>query len=326
MIFDAWERKECFVTGEQFGGEDVQYPLGYAGYKILVANRETLIQFNAQELINELQGSNLEEFIRANRHIFLGLIFNGQWLTAQEQASTLINRASLERILRSASYPKTPAEKKDNLLNIPATKSEWGGSSIAIYTERDPLTKQGYFLNVEELFFYIKTLEGEGLIECHVNQNGDRPYSCKLTYSGLSAYIKSQEEGLRSNRCFVAMSFDSEHEGIFSAIKSACYEAGGYEAFLVKDEHLHPEQTINDGIIAGIKKSKFCIADFTGQKDGVYFEAGYAVGRGMKVIYTCHEDWFKQSHFDTNHFPHILYKTHDELKEKLMSKIQAWID
>jgi nucleoside 2-deoxyribosyltransferase len=69
----------------------------------------------------------------------------------------------------------------------------------------------------------------------------------------------------------------------------------------------------------------FCISDFTEQKDGVYFEAGYALGRGLKVIYTCEEGDFKNSHFDTNHFPHIIYKNEVELEEKLINKIEAWI-
>lgn len=74
-----------------------------------------------------------------------------------------------------------------------------------------------------------------------------------------------------------------------------------------------------------MKSSKFCIADFTEQRDGVYFESGFAVGLGKKVIYTCHKKWFKKSHFDTNHFPHIIYESMQELKEKLDNKIKAWI-
>ena len=41
-----------------------------------------------------------------------------------------------------------------------------------------------------------------------------------------------------------------------------------------------------------IRKSKFLIADFTGQRGGVYYEAGFAYGLGLPVIWTCRKDWF----------------------------------
>ena len=36
-------------------------------------------------------------------------------------------------------------------------------------------------------------------------------------------------------------------------------------------------------------------------------------------------DDFKQTHFDTNHYPHIVYETYEDLEEKLIDKINAWI-
>ena len=84
-------------------------------------------------------------------------------------------------------------------------------------------------------------------------------------------------------------------------------------------------QTINDAIISEIKSCKFCIADFSQQKDGVYFESGFAVGLGKPVIYTCHKDWFDKTHFDTNHFPHLIYENNSEFIQKLDNKIKAWI-
>jgi nucleoside 2-deoxyribosyltransferase len=84
-------------------------------------------------------------------------------------------------------------------------------------------------------------------------------------------------------------------------------------------------QTINDAIISAIKSCKFCIADFSQQKDGVYFESGFAIGLGKPVIYTCDSDWFNKSHFDTNHFPHIIYESKPDLAAKLDNKIKAWI-
>lgn len=121
------------------------------------------------------------------------------------------------------------------------------------------------------------------------------------------------------------MSFDPDENVLFDeAIAPACFETG-FRSMRIDRHHIDAEQTINDAMIAEIKRSRFCIADFTKHKKGVYFEAGYALGRGQKVIYTCHRDHFQDSHFDTSHYPHLLYSSPAELKQQLIDKINAWI-
>lgn len=99
----------------------------------------------------------------------------------------------------------------------------------------------------------------------------------------------------------------------------------GFEAIRIDRVHPGIAQTINDAIIAEIKKSKFLISDYTGQRGGVYFEAGYALGKDRKVIYTCPEIDKDHLHFDVNHFPIIFYKDATDLKTKLKMKIEAYI-
>jgi nucleoside 2-deoxyribosyltransferase len=130
------------------------------------------------------------------------------------------------------------------------------------------------------------------------------------------------------------MSFDEEDlkEIYERCIYSLLKDELGFNPIVIKDEHFESEKTINDAMVASIKKSKFVIADFTKQKRNVYFEAGYAAGLGLKVIYTCNEEYFrdkidinKQSAFDTNHFPHIIWKDKEDLKKQLKDKIEAYI-
>ena len=102
-------------------------------------------------------------------------------------------------------------------------------------------------------------------------------------------------------------------------------EANNFRPIRVDKEHTENEQTINDFIISSIKQSKFCIADLTHQRNGVYFEAGYALGRGLKVIYTCRRDDHENVHFDLKTMQTILYDTPEELREALSLKIQAVI-
>ena len=65
--------------------------------------------------------------------------------------------------------------------------------------------------------------------------------------------------------------------------------------------------------------------DFTKNKHGVYFEAGYALGRGQKVIYTCREDSIEDAHFDIRNYQHLVWKDGEDLKMKLMDKIEVFI-
>jgi len=118
------------------------------------------------------------------------------------------------------------------------------------------------------------------------------------------------------------------------AIKPAIEECG-YIAVRVDGKEYNND--ITDEIIVGIKDSKFVIADMTGYRGGVYFEAGYAKGFGKELILTCRRDWFsgeKDSdgrwikgavHFDINHLNIIVWDTTAELKKRLLSRIIATV-
>lgn len=61
------------------------------------------------------------------------------------------------------------------------------------------------------------------------------------------------------------------------AIKDAGYDAKRIDT-------VHHNNRIHDEVIAMLRRSKFVVADFTGQRGGVYFEAGFALGLGLQVI------------------------------------------
>lgn len=111
-----------------------------------------------------------------------------------------------------------------------------------------------------------------------------------------------------------------EHEDRFTSIK------------IDNVEHCND---INDEMIAQIRKSRFMVADLTGYRGGVYWEAGFAEGLGITVIYTCNEKWLKTDkdldiegvHFDLNHRNMILWNEEnlEEFKQKLIYRIGATI-
>ncbi len=82
---------------------------------------------------------------------------------------------------------------------------------------------------------------------------------------------------------------------------------------------------IDDLIIAEIRKSGLLVADFTKQRGGVYFEAGFAMGLGIPVIWTCRSDDVEKLNFDTRQYNHIIWTDADDLKKKLQLRIEASI-
>jgi nucleoside 2-deoxyribosyltransferase len=122
-----------------------------------------------------------------------------------------------------------------------------------------------------------------------------------FSIQGLNKAISLFQEGENSNKCFIAMSFDSKMAETREIIKQVLKKTG-YEPIIIDEEHLNSDQTINDAIIANLKKCKFCIADFSKHSNGVYFESGFALGQGKKVIYLCSDDEFKNTHLTLNLF------------------------
>jgi hypothetical protein len=189
------------------------------------------------------------------------------------------------------------------------------------------LWKLLYFKSVKELNYYVEALAGSGLIDAKFNQTKDRPGlldNFRITFEGLNYYLKITTEGENSNKCFIAMSFKPETIEIRQAIKEALEETD-FEPILIDEQNIDSDKTINDAIIANLKKCKFCIADFTFHSNGVYFESGFALGQGKKVIYTCRQDEFSNAHFDIRPLQHIIFDTPEDLKQKLKNKIEAWI-
>lgn len=146
-----------------------------------------------------------------------------------------------------------------------------------------------------------------------------------LTAGGLNriAELERTIAGKESKQTFVAMWFDSSlNKAWEDGFASACH-AVGYKALRMDlKEH---NQKICDAIIVEIRKSRFLVADFTGHRGGVYFEAGYALGLGIPVIWSCREDELGSTHFDTRQYNHIVWKDERDLFVKLKRRIEATI-
>ena len=143
-----------------------------------------------------------------------------------------------------------------------------------------------------------------------------------LNVKGLER-LESLETNKDSRQAFVAMWFDESMNDTYDEAIQPAIEEMGYRAMRIdKKEH---NNRIDDEIIAEIKRSKLLIADFSHGKDGirggVYYEAGFAHGLDIEVIFTCRKGDENKLHFDTRQFNHIIWENTEDLKKKLKHRI-----
>jgi len=240
-----------------------------------------------------------------------------------------------------------PLEKLDAaLLNI-EKESDYVGKRLKINPGND--FPSYHCANGKELYSILYLLCKEGLIAAPDPDNPHNDlYIVTKGYERLR-YIKSQRKD--SRLCFVAMWFADEMSDAYEkAIKPAIefVEEGETEHRFkaVRIDNVEHTNDINDEIIATIRRSRFMVCDLTGYRGGVYFEAGFAFGLGMEVIYTCREDWAEARtqilydnigkeneiikegvHFDLEHRPHIRWTEENlgDFKKRLTNRIKAVI-
>jgi nucleoside 2-deoxyribosyltransferase len=128
-------------------------------------------------------------------------------------------------------------------------------------------------------------------------------------------------------QAFVAMWFHPSTEDVYKQGIAPAIEAQGFAPLRIDRKEFINK--IDDEIIAEIRKSTFVVADFTcetGQvRGGVYYEAGFAGGLGIPVIWTCKDTSMGDLHFDTRQYSHIVWTDPADLKSKLIARIGAVI-
>lgn len=175
----------------------------------------------------------------------------------------------------------------------------------------------GYARDPQEFEFFIEKAKELEYLELSSTLH----YAHRLSLKGWKRIAELRLEQSDSRQVFVAMWFDESMNTAFLEGFKPALEATGYRPFRV-DMREHNGK-IDDLIIAEIRKSGLLVADFTGQRGGVYFEAGFAMGLGIPVIWTCRSDDVEKLHFDTRQYNHIAWTDAADLKEKVQLRIEA---
>jgi nucleoside 2-deoxyribosyltransferase len=257
-------------------------------------------------------------------------------------------------------YPKDSVEIIDRTLLNFDKLSDFPGKPFVlkpIHCGEDILPERpiAFCSKWTDLLNYIFFLEREGVAEIYsglrdknnrVLSGAEKEFAIKEIFDQLDCLsllilpkglqrireLKSKAAGDQS-QAFVAMWFDPSRNKVFDVMEKAAIEAGFDKCLRIDNKETNNK--ICDEIIAEIRKSQCVIADFTGNRGGVYFEAGFALGLGIPVIWLVDDNWWNETddtgkrindlHFDTRQYAHINYKDENDLYERLKARIAATI-
>ena len=251
-----------------------------------------------------------------------------RWLGQQkpEVMSTTIKNANQRRNL-------SVHERAGRILRYIDEQTARIGDSVRLSPSREHPSQYYYMLNllaisestkIEEVVYLLDYLNSLGWL--HKSADG---WQFVLTVDGYTRLAELDTKYINSSRAFVAMWLDSSvnqllEEGIEPGIKDAGYDP-------IRIDKTEPLDKIDDAIIAEIRRSRFIVADFThgdkGVRGSVYYEAGFAHGMNIPVIFLCRKDMIDKIHFDTRQHKHIEWEKEKlgEFREKLANRISAVI-
>lgn len=217
-------------------------------------------------------------------------------------------------VLDAVQVPKNPLDCVDKILLYAEKKITINNGSNLPFKDTD--YSIGYASDIIHFRYFIGLGRDLGYFVETKNE-----LNCNITAKGWERIIELSKNQLSSNQAFVAMSFDRELKDIWQNGLKPALEETGYDP--VRMDIVEHNGRIDDQIIAEIRKSALLIADFTGQKAGVYFEAGLAMGIGIPVIWTCSELDIENIHFDTRQYNYVGWENAEELRQKLIHRIEA---
>ena len=236
------------------------------------------------------------------------------WL--REYQPRLVGETEIEQAL-AANKPSL-MHRADRMLREINRRSP-NGSDFLLADLYLPLTSVGWNSNGGEARFMLEEVLCNSL--GYIASRGNTAY--RITTKGL-LHLESYSK-VDSAIGFCAMWFNEEVMPLWvHAIAPAIRECG-YEPLRI--DGVQHNGKIDDEIIAAIRRSKFVVSDYTGQRGGVYYEAGFAHGLGLPVIFMCREDELQSIHFDVRQYNCIkwaadaLPKAQSDLKNRILATL-----
>ncbi len=150
-----------------------------------------------------------------------------------------------------------------------------------------------------------------------------------ITPAGWSHLESMNQLNPDSQIAFIAMKFEDDLLDYCDKYFYPGLYAAGYKPERI-NEYQH-NTLVDDEIASLIRQSKFIVADFTGNSNGVYYEVGFARGLNIPIICLCRKNFFENNnnkvHFDLNHYQFILWEKNKgiEVTRALQLRIESTI-
>jgi hypothetical protein len=198
-----------------------------------------------------------------------------------------------------------------------ALASAYGNTDVRFYAVDDArFQAMSYSADESQMRLLLEILSAGNFLE-------SRQGIFRITAEGFLRVEGLSASNQGSVQAFVAMSFDPSMNESFSNGFDVGVRSAGYAPLRIdRKEHVNG---ISDEILSEIRRSRFLIADYTQMNNGVYFEAGFAMGLGIPVVPTCRADFVNKLHFDIRHINTLIWKDPSDLAGLLATRISAVI-
>lgn len=189
--------------------------------------------------------------------------------------------------------------------------------------------------------YEFSSLDANELVAVGWNRNsGEARYLLEAVLCGELNYVEHRSSGsfritprgllflegvaaTETHVGFCAMWFSPDVFPLWTDVIEPAIRSAGYDPLRMDKAEFNDR--IDDEIMASIRSAKFVVSDFSGHRGGIYYEAGFAHGLGLPVIFMCRESDMKELHFDIRQYNCIEWSPGklEEARERLMNRILA---
>lgn len=226
-------------------------------------------------------------------------------------------------------YPDNISDRLDMILLNLAEMHDYIGAEIHIGDDKESY-KHLLFVNKDQGAINERNTILDMMIKLNLIAKAGASVNYIIDYKGWERIDELNKINAKHDQGFIAMMFNNDLVETKIAIKNAINKAG-YLPRIMNNQH-HNGQVVPE-MLYQIRMSDFLVADLTGNRGGVYFEAGYALGLKKEVIFTVDETLQKKEesipkknrknspHFDVAQYHQIRYNSPKDLEEQLFKRI-----
>ena len=246
-----------------------------------------------------------------------------RWIYEQNQLGE-IPEISTITLRKASDWPMPSVPKRmDYCLQFLESKTEALGKYLNYHPYSNEIQAAALLKNADETRYLIEEIKNKGWIDLH-------GVVVQILSEGYQQLEELKKTNVASDQAFVAMWFNPSMDEAWEKGLEPGIRDAGYKALRI--DRRESNNKIDDEIIAGIRRSQFVVADFTSDspenaRGSVYYEAGFAHGLNIPVIFTCRKDLLDHIHFDTRQYPHIAWEEEklEDLRKRLKDRISATI-